>query len=63
MALGVAESLTSQITHVHPLGKEGTALQAHAVALAVVYGRTGAPNDFLAELRAFAAHDLSWPCA
>jgi len=50
--------LSSQITHAHPLGKEGAALQACAVALAVICGPTGAPNDFLAGLKAFAAHDI-----
>lgn len=50
--------LSGQITHAHPFGKEGVAIQACAVALAVVYGPTGSPNDFLAELRAFAARDI-----
>jgi len=50
--------LSGQITHAHPFGKEGAALQAYAVALAVVYGPTGLPNDYLAELRAFTAHAI-----
>lgn len=46
--------LSSQITHAHPLGKEGAALQAFAVALAAVCGPSGCPEDFLAGLMAFA---------
>lgn len=50
--------LSSQITHAHPLGKEGAVLQAYAVALAVVCGPSGSPGDFLAKLKAFTAHEV-----
>ncbi len=46
---------SSQITHAHPLGKEGASLQAYAVAMATaldpseIFGSA----DFLAELTAF----------
>ena len=46
---------SSQITHTHELGKEGAALQACAVALAVNLetSRAFAPEEFLAKLCAF----------
>lgn len=50
--------LSSQITHAHPLGKEGAALQAYAVALAVVCGPSGSLDNFLAKLKAFVAHEI-----
>lgn len=48
--------LSSGLTHAHPLGKEGALLQAWAVALAVVLGPEGSPDEFLDRLIGFAAH-------
>ncbi|WP_051276601.1 ADP-ribosylglycohydrolase family protein [Desulfovirgula thermocuniculi] len=45
--------LSAQITHAHFLGKEGAALQAFAVALAVIYGPSGSPEDLLERMGAF----------
>ena len=50
--------LSGQITHTHPLGKEGAALQAYAVALAAVFGPSGSLEDFLAGLKVFAAEEI-----
>jgi poly(ADP-ribose) glycohydrolase ARH3 len=53
----VAEASAS-ITHAHPLGKEGAALQACAVALATrTRGGSLDPPKFLAELKAFVHSD------
>ena len=54
----VAEG-SAAITHAHPLGKEGAALQACAVALAIrAEGGSAQPLRFLGELSAFARSDL-----
>jgi poly(ADP-ribose) glycohydrolase ARH3 len=45
---------SSQITHAHELGKEGAALQAFAIALAV----RGQKEDLLAELKEFVHSDV-----
>ena len=50
--------LSARITHAHPLGKEGAALQAYAVAVAAVCGPSGSPADVLNELKAFAVHQV-----
>lgn len=50
--------LSAQITHAHPLGKEGAALQAFAVALAALLGPSGSPEDFLERLAAFVAERI-----
>ncbi|MGQ9532582.1 MAG: ADP-ribosylglycohydrolase family protein [Desulfotomaculales bacterium] len=50
--------LSAQITHAHPLGKEGAALQAYAVALALVWGPSGSPANLLEKLKAFAVHEV-----
>jgi poly(ADP-ribose) glycohydrolase ARH3 len=53
----VAE-LSASITHGHPLGKEGSALQAYAVACAVCHRpKEMAPGRYLANLRAFVRPD------
>lgn len=54
----VAE-LQSTITHTHPLGKEGAALLAYAVACAARHapGAAFAPDDFLSDLHAFVHPD------
>jgi len=51
---------SSQITHSHELGKEGAALQACAVALAVNLEPTSilAPKEFLARLDEFIHHEV-----
>ena len=54
----VAE-LSASITHGHPLGKEGAALQACAVALAVQTAPGGLdPGEFLRSMRSFVRADL-----
>jgi len=50
--------LSAQIIHAHPLGKEGAALQAYAVALALVWGPSGSPAGLLEKLKAFAVHQV-----
>ncbi|MGB9920184.1 MAG: ADP-ribosylglycohydrolase family protein [Moorellales bacterium] len=45
--------LSARITHAHPLGKEGAALEAYAVALAAALGPSGSAEDFLERLAAF----------
>jgi len=51
---------SSQITHSHELGKEGAALQAYAVALAVSLEPAKAfdSSDFLARLGEFVQHEV-----
>ena len=51
---------SSQITHVHQLGREGAALQAYAVALATNLGPSSAfdRDDFLAKLINFVADGI-----
>lgn len=51
---------SSQITHSHELGKEGAALQACAVALAVNLEPSGVfdPKEFLARLGEFIHHEV-----
>jgi poly(ADP-ribose) glycohydrolase ARH3 len=51
---------SSQITHSHELGKEGAALQACAVALAVSLEPAAAfdPEEFLAKLGRFVQHEV-----
>ncbi|MBC7347658.1 MAG: ADP-ribosylglycohydrolase family protein [Clostridia bacterium] len=50
--------LSGQITHAHPLGKEGAALEAYAAALATVFGPSGSSEDFLARLKAFVTEEV-----
>ena len=49
----------SEVTHTHPLGKEGAAVQAYAIALALKTppGRLD-PASFLEELASFTEHDI-----
>jgi len=49
---------SSRITHAHPLGMEGAALQARAVALAVNGGEKFYPGDFLQKLKDFVRSDV-----
>ncbi len=49
----------SEITHTHPLGKEGAALQAYAIALAIRTPPGHLDREaFLEALEAFAEHDI-----
>ncbi len=50
--------LASQITHAHPLGKEGATLQAYAVALALEGGPSASTVDLLAQLKTSATHQV-----
>lgn len=52
--------LSSQITHAHPLGKEGAALQAYAVALAIRSEPSSPLNldAFLKQLKGFCREEL-----
>ncbi|HEX75580.1 MAG TPA: hypothetical protein G4O12_03240 [Dehalococcoidia bacterium] len=51
---------SSQITHSHELGKEGAALQAYAIALAVNLepSEVFEPKEFLAKLSEFVHHEV-----
>jgi poly(ADP-ribose) glycohydrolase ARH3 len=53
---------SSRITHAHPLGREGAALQAYAVALAtgVEPSSESDHNHFLAELLSFVSPGVYW---
>jgi poly(ADP-ribose) glycohydrolase ARH3 len=57
--LGEVAYRSSQITHSHVLGKEGAALQAYAVALALVQepGKAFEPRSFLSSLIELVQHE------
>jgi len=53
-----AAALQSKITHSHPLGMEGAALQAFAVALAALHGPSYPPRELLARLQTFTEEEI-----